>query len=144
MLSFSINLLIFCEAKIPDPADVVFAQRLPALIEHLVLAGPEDNLDERLILQAEALLAYVISPDHRLMIINNVGKSSVAGKTLKYVLKLRGDRTPETYSVIAEFIKHLAPSPPQKPLPDTFVAAFRLFKPDLQRQGTRALMNCYR
>ena len=91
-LSFAIELLHYYEHQNTEAPDVIFAQRLPALVEQLGVTGPQEPLDEKLILQVEALLAFVISPDHRLMIVNNVGKSGGAGKMLKYVLRLRGER----------------------------------------------------
>ena len=91
-LSFVIELLHYYEHQNTEAPDVIFAQRLPALVEQLGVAGPQAPLDEKLILQVEALLAFVINPDHWLMIVNNVGKSGGAGKTLKYVLRLRGER----------------------------------------------------
>ena len=114
-LSFVIELLHYYENQNTEAPDVIFAQRLPSLVEQLGITGPQEPLDEELILQVEALLAFVISPDHRLMIVNNVGKSGGAGKTLKYVLRLRGERVADLSRVVAEFVRHLIPPPPEKP-----------------------------
>ncbi|MEI4878566.1 hypothetical protein, partial [Klebsiella pneumoniae] len=79
-----------------EPHDVVFANRLPSLIEQLALGGPLEQLDEKLIVQAEGLLAHITSTMHRQMVVNNVGKGGGKAKTLKFVLKLRGGKLPES------------------------------------------------
>ena len=119
----SIELLHYYEHQNTEAPDVIFAQRLPALVEQLGVAGPQAPLDEKLIRQVEALLAFVISPDHRLMIVNNVGKSGGAGKTLKYVLRLRGERVADLDQVVTEFVRHLIPPPPEKPPSSQALAA---------------------
>jgi hypothetical protein len=139
-LSFLIELLHYYENQSTEPADVMFAQRLPALTEQLVLAGGGDALEEKLLVQAEELLAHVINPDHRLMIINNLGKAGNQGKTLKYVLRLRAEKIPDAEQVSAEFARHLA-STGQKPAPATLSPVLRLLKPDGQRLVVRALMH---
>ena len=143
-LSFIAELLHFYENQSTEAPDAVFAQRLPGLIEQLALAGPQDKLDEKSITLVESLIAFVISPEHRQMIINNVGKSSDAGKTLKYVLKLRAGKVPgsEPEQVAAEFVKHLIPPSPQKPPPpETLTAVLRLLNPEMQRMVVRAIMS---
>lgn len=144
-LSFLIELLHFYEHQNTEAPDVIFAQRLPALIEQLVLSGPQENLDEKLIVPAEGLLAFVISPDHRQMIINNIGKSDAAAKTLKFVLRLRSENVPELDQVVAEFVKHLVPNPPQKaPPPENLAAVLRLIQPTMQRLVVKSIMSCDR
>src|SRR5438445_4824003 len=69
-MSFILDLLHFYDNQGTEAPDAIFAQRLPSLIEQLVLVGPQEQLDEKLIIQAEALLAFVISPDYRQMILN--------------------------------------------------------------------------
>jgi hypothetical protein len=140
-LSFAIELLHYYEHQNTEAPDVIFAQRLPALVEQLGVTGPHEPLDERLILQVEALLAFVISPDHRLMIVNNVGKSGGAGKMLKYVLRLRGERVADLPRAVTEFVRHLIPAPPEKPPASQALAALmRLLRPEVQRQVTKAMM----
>jgi hypothetical protein len=140
-LSFVIELLNYYEHQSTEAPDVIFAQRLPALVEQLGLAGSQGPLDEKLILQVEALLAFVVSPDHRQMIVNNVGKGGGAGKTLKYLLRLRHDRAADLPGVVAEFVRHLVPSPPEKPPPFQAVAAqLRLLRPEVQIQVVKAIM----
>lgn len=144
-LSFLIELLHYYEHQNTEAPDVLFAQRLPALVEQLVVAAPQDPLDEKLLALAEQLLALVISPDHRQMIVNNIGKGGGAAKTLKYVLKLRSEKPAELDQTIAEFIKHLIPNSPQKPPPPEKLAeVFRLLKPDLQRMIVRSIMRSER
>ena len=67
---------------------MVFAQRLPPLVEQLVITGKRDTLDEKLIKQAEDLLAFIIKPDHRHAVINNMGGRRTV-RTLRFVLIFR-------------------------------------------------------
>ncbi len=143
-MSFILELLHYYENQSTEAPDVVFAQRLPALIEQLVVAGgPQDNLDEKLIAQAERLLAFIISTDHRLMVINNLGKVSAVGKTLRYVLALRSDKLNQPDQVIAEFVKYLIPQK-KSPNPEVLAAVLRIVKPEMQRFVVEAIMNCDR
>jgi hypothetical protein len=144
-LSFAIELLHYYEHQNTEAPDVIFAQRLPALVEQLGLTGPQEPLDEQLILQVEALLAFVISPDNRLMIVNNVGKSGGTGKMLKYVLRLRGEQVADLTRVVTEFVRHLIPPPPEKPPASQALAALmRLLRPEVQRRVAKAIMTCDR
>jgi hypothetical protein len=140
-LSFILELLHYYEHQGTESPEFAFAQRLPALIEQLVLPGAHDGLDEKLILQAESLLVFVFSPDHRVMIMNNVGKAGGAAKTLKYVLRLRADKVPDENEVAPEFARHLILQPPQPPPPQALVAHLRLIKPERQRLVVRAIMS---
>src|SRR5262249_26289852 len=80
-------------------------------------------------------------PDHRQMIINNIGKGGGAAKTLKYVLRLRCDKVQDLDSSIGELVKHLIPASPQKPPPaDKVAAILRLLKPEVQRLVVKAIM----
>src|SRR5207302_5388031 len=131
-LSFIIELLHYYENQNTEAPDVIFAQRLPVLVEQLVLSSPQDQLEEKHIIAAESLIAFVINPDHRLMIMNNVGKGSEIGKTLKYLLRLRADRVPDAPAVATEFVKHLVPPPPQKPpTPELLAPPLRLLNPEM-------------
>ncbi|HTL56271.1 MAG TPA: hypothetical protein VL361_11375 [Candidatus Limnocylindrales bacterium] len=138
-LSFLIELLHYYEHQNTEAPDVLFAQRLPALVEQLVITGPDDPLDEKLILSAEQLLGFVISPDHRRMIINNIGKGGGPAKTLKYVLRLRCDKVQDLDLSIAELVKHLIP-PSQKPPPEKVAVILRLLQPEVQRLVVKAIM----
>ena len=144
-ISFLIELLHFYQHSDTEAPDLLFAQRLPGLIEQLALSGSQDRLDEKLIAAAETLLAFVVNPDHRLMIINNVGKGGGTAKTLKFILRLRGAKAAETDldQVIAELIRHLIPAqkaPPAKSL----AALLRLVNPDMQRLVVKLVMGCDR
>jgi hypothetical protein len=140
-LSFLIELLHYYENQNTEAPDVIFAQRLPALIEQLVITGPNDPLEEKSITVAEQLLAFVINPDHRQMIINNIGKGGGSAKALKYVLRLRCEKVTELDQTIAEFIKHMLPPSLQKPPPaEKLACVFRLVKPELQRMVVRSIM----
>ena len=144
-LSFAVELLHYYEHQNTEAPDVIFAQRLPTLVEQLGVAGPQAPLDEKLIQQVETLSAFVINPDHWLMIVNNVGKSGGVGKTLKYVLRLRCERVADLNHVVAEFVRHLIPPPSEKPPSSQALAAvLRLLRPEMQRWVAKAIMNCDR
>ena len=141
-LSFVIELLHYYEHQNTEAPDVIFAQRLPALVEQLGVAGPQAPLDEKLIQQLEALLAFVISPDHRLMIVNNVGKGGGAEKTLKYVLRLRSEQVADLDRVVTEFVRHLIPPPPESPpSSQALVVVLRLLRPEVQRRVAKAIIS---
>jgi hypothetical protein len=144
-LSFFAELLHYYEHQNTEAPDVVFAQRLPTLVEQLGVAGPQGPLEEKLIVQVEALLALVVSPDHRLMIVNNVGKSGGAEKTLKYVLRLRGGQAADLDWVVTEFVRHLIPPAPENPPSSQALAAvLRLLPPEVQRRVAKAIKSCDR
>lgn len=139
-LSFLVELLHYYEHQNTEAPDVLFAQRLPALVEQLVSPGTDLNLDEGVIAPVEKLMARVNNPDHRQMIINNVGKGGEAAKTLKYVLKLRSERVGDLDQTIADFVKHLIPAGSQKIAPEKLSGILRLINPDLQRMVVRTIM----
>jgi hypothetical protein len=141
-LSFLVELLHYCEHQNTEAPDVVFAQRLPVLLEQLGVSGPQGPLEEKLIVQVEALLALVISPDHRLMVVNNLGKGGGTGKMLKYVLLLRGERVADLNRVVTEFVRHLVPPRPQNPPPAQALAAIlRLLRPEVQQRVVKAIVS---
>jgi len=139
-LSFILELLHYYENQNTEAPDVIFAQRMPGIIEQLVLTGPQDALDEKLILQAETLLAFVVNPDHRLTVINNIGKGGGSARTLKFVLRLRAEKVPDLEEVTAEFIKHLVPMKTVPP-PENITAVLRLIHPNQQKPVVRAIMS---
>jgi hypothetical protein len=140
-MSFFLDLLHFYNNQNTEAPDAIFAQRLPSLVEQFVLSGPRDTLDEKLIVQAEELLGFVISPEYRHMIINNVGKADLSGKTLKFVLRLRSDKLPGTEldQEIADFLKHLLPTQ-KPPAPETLIPLLKLIRPEMQRLFVRAVI----
>jgi len=144
-LSFLIDLLHYYEHQSTEPVDAVFAQRLPSLVEQLAATGPQDKLEEKLIVQIEELLAHVISTDHRLMIINNVGKGGGAAKTLKFILRLRARKVSDDdqHAVVVEFARQLLPTP-KPPPPETVATVLRLLGEAEQKLVVRALMLCDR
>jgi len=144
-LSFVIELLHYYEHQSTENPETIFAHRLPALAEQLIFTGPSDRFDEKLIAQVEELVAHVVNPDHRQMILNNIGKGDIAGKTLKYVLKLRQEKVPELDQVIVDFVRHLLPAPPEKPpRPEALTALLKLIRPEMQRYVLRSILTTER
>jgi hypothetical protein len=119
---------------------VVFAQRLPPLIEQLVITGDRDTLDENLVKAAEDLLAFILSVDHRKSVINNIGKPGGLPRTLRYTLTFRVEELTEIDPVTMECIKHLIPQG-NTPTPESLAVALRLFNPHMQKSCLRALAN---
>ncbi|HEV2210398.1 MAG TPA: hypothetical protein VG167_16610 [Verrucomicrobiae bacterium] len=142
-LSFLLDLLHYYEHQNTESPDVIFAQRLPALIEQLVLTGPRNGLDKDLLAQAEEMLAHVVNPDHRQMIINNLGKTDPAARTLKFVLKLRTARLEEADAVIPEFIRHLVPGHKVPPASEV-LPLLRHIPPATQALVIKGLITCER
>lgn len=146
-LSFLIELLHYYDNQNTQAPDVLFAQRLPNVIEQLVLIGPDEILDEKLIRQAETLISFVVNHDHRHMIINNVGKGGGAAKTLRFVLRLREDKASEADldQTVADCVRHLIPAPPQPEPPATsLLGTLRLLPSERQRVVVKAIMRCDR
>lgn len=140
-VSFILDLLHYYENQNTEAPDVIFAQRLPALAEQLVIGGAPESLDEKLIVQVEKLLTHVVNPDHRLMVVNNVGKSGGLAKTLKFVLRLRAEKIPDLNQVVAEFVVHLLPQSPQKPAaPKAIADTMRLIPAEHQKFIAKSIM----
>ena len=131
-LSFLLELIHYYDNQGTEAPDVVFAQRMPALVEQLVVTSPQDNLDEKLILEAEALLALVVNPDYRHAVVNNIGKGGGAAATLRHVLRLRADKVSDPDYFVTDFVKHLLPSK-TAPKPEAIIPLVRLVKPEMQR-----------
>ena len=123
-LSFVLELLHYYNNQSTESPDVIFAQRLPPLIEHFALTG-EDRLDENLIRQAESLLAYIINHDHRQAVVNNIGKAGGIAKTLRFVLSFRAEKTPDPAALMVDFVKHLIPAN-KVPTPGAIATVLRL------------------
>jgi hypothetical protein len=139
-LSFILELLHYYNNQSTESPDVIFAQRLPPLIEQLLLSGESDAPDENLIRQAEALLAFVINPDHRQAVVNNFGKSGGLAKTLRLILTFRVASFTEHDPATIEFAKHLI-SLQSKPSVQAFAAVLRLLNADAQKAVIRAMLN---
>jgi hypothetical protein len=139
-LSFYLEMIHYYDSEGTEAPDVIFAQRMPALIEQLVVSGPQDNLDEKLIAQAEALLAHVVNPDYRHSIVNNIGKSGGTAATLRHVLRLRAEKVADPDYFVTDFVKHLLPSK-TAPSPAAVIPVVRLIKPDMQRLVVFGIMD---
>jgi len=137
-LSFFLELLHYYENQGTESPDVVFAQRLPPLIEQLVITGEHDTLDEKHIEAAEALLALVIVADHRKAIINNIGKAGGLARTLRYTLAFRVEKLSDMDPLTLECIKHLI-TRGQPPAPAALATVLRLFNPHMQQACIRAI-----
>ena len=146
-LSFILEVLHYYDNQSTEAPDVVFAQRIPPIVEQLVVTNPQENLNEKLVVQAEGLLAHIINLDHRHSVMNNIGKAGGAAKSLKFVLRFRSEKTPTDSptilnEVLPEFIKHLCTPPPLQPAQQQAVAAvLRFLIPDLQKLVLKGLMN---
>jgi hypothetical protein len=146
-LAFILELLHYYDHQDTESPEAIFAQRLPVLIEQIVLAGAANQLEEKLIAQAEALLKHIVNLDYRLMTINNVGKGGGLGRTLRYIMRLRAEKSIDPTNVvlsetITEFVKRLIPPPPQAPpTPPAMAEMLKLLNPDLQRLVVRGLIS---
>ena len=138
-LSFLLELLNYYENQDTESPDIIFAQRMPTLIEQLAIANEHDQLDEKAIQPAEKLLTYIINHDHRQMVVNNIGKAGGVWRTLKYVLLFRMEKISEPSRATTDFVKHLIPTP-QAPRPEALAAILRLILPDLQPLIVRAIV----
>jgi hypothetical protein len=139
-LSFLLEVLHYYSSEGGEAPDVIFAQRLPAVIEQLVVTGPQDPLDEKLIGLAEGLMAHVINPDYRHAIVNNIGKGGGSAATLRHVLRLRAEKVVDPDYCVTEFVKHLLPSK-TAPKPEALVPILRLIKPEMQRLVVLGIMD---
>jgi hypothetical protein len=139
-LTFLLELSHYYENQGTEAPDVIFAQRMPAIIEQLVVTGPNDPLDEKLVLQAEALLAMVVNPDYRHATVNNIGKSGGTAATLRHVLRLRSDKVADPDYYVTDFVKHLLPSK-TVPKPEAVTPIVRLVKPEMQRLVVFGIMD---
>lgn len=144
-LSFILELLHYYENQSTEAPDVVFAQRLPPVIEQLAVPAGKDVPDDKLIGLAETLLDFIINHDHRLSVINNMGKSGGLAKTIRFILRLRSDKEPDQnqsilHEVLPEFVRHLVTPPPKTDAQrKAIVAALRFIHPTLQKLTAKAL-----
>jgi hypothetical protein len=137
-LSFFLELLHYYENQSTESPDVVFAQRLPPLIEQLVITGERDALDEKLISAAESLLALIINHDHRKAVINNIGKAGGLPRTLRFTLAFRQEKLSDIDPLTIECVKHLIPQG-KPPEPTALGGVLRLFNPHMQQSCIRAI-----
>ncbi len=137
-LSFFLELLHYYENQSTESPDVVFAQRLPPLIEQLVITGESGTLDEKLVEAAEKLLAFIIVPDHRMAVINNIGKGGGLPRTLRYTLAFRTEQLSDIDPLTIECVKHLIPSD-RVPSAESLAAVLRLFNKHMQQACVRVI-----
>ena len=142
-LSFVLELLHYYENQSTESPDVIFAQRLPPLVEQLVVTGENDALDENLIKQAEQLLAFIINADYRQAVVNNFGKAGGASRTLRFVLTFRSAIFTEHDPTTGDFVKHLIGTQ-KTPAPDPIVAVLRFLNVDAQKVMVRTILNSER
>jgi regulator of replication initiation timing len=139
-LSFVLELLHYYENQSTESPNEVFAQRMPPLIEQMVVTNESDAPDENLVKQAEALLALVINPDHRMAVVNNFGKTGRLSRTARFILTFRAQTFNEHDPVTLEFLKHLLEL--DKPLhARTFSVPLQLLNKDGQKAVLRCLVN---
>ncbi len=139
-LSFYAELRHYYEHQTTEAPDLIFAQRLPGILETLVLGGASELPDEPLLQEAEKLLATIINPDHRHMVVNNLGKGGGPAATSKFLLRLRQPKTQDFDQTIIEFVRHLIPPLNPPPLA-TFIHVLRLISPDMQRATVKAILH---
>jgi hypothetical protein len=141
-LSFLLELLRYYENPRVEAPDAVFAQRLPATVEQLSGADGGEGIDEATLVRIEELLAFIIKPEHRHMVVNNLGKGGGNARTLKHVLTLRTESVVDLEHALAEFVRHLIPTPPQPaPGPDALLPLLKLIPPDMQRLLVGSIMS---
>jgi hypothetical protein len=138
-LSFILELLHYYENQNTESPDVVFAQRLPPLVEQLVVTGESDPLDEKYIKQAEELLAYILNADYRQAVVNNFGKAGGASRTLRFVLTFRSSLFTEHDPVTGDFVKHLFAGQ-KNPAPGPIAAVLKFLNPEAQKVLVRAIL----
>jgi hypothetical protein len=139
-LSFILELLHYYNNQNTESPDVVFAQRLPPLIEQLVIGNELDPLDEKMILQAEALLAFIVKTDYRHAVVNNFGKGGGTARTLRFVLTFRAGEFTEHDPVTLDFAKHII-SLEKTPSVQTFTVILRRLNAGSQKAIIRAMLN---
>ena len=112
---------------------------MPPLVEQLVITGDQATLDEKLVKQAEDLLAFIIKPDHRHAVVNNMGKSGGLARTLRFVLAFRSEKLTEMDTVTLDLIKHVI-SAGKVPKPETLLPMLRLIPREMQIVIVRAIV----
>lgn len=141
-LSFILELLRYYENQGAEAPGAVFAQRLPAAVEQLAVSDGDADLDEPTVVRIEELLAFIIKPEHRHMVVNNLGKGGGMARTLKHVLALRAEDVVDLEHCLAEFVRHLIPTPPQPaPKPASLVPLLKLIPADMQQLLVGSIMS---
>ncbi len=133
-ITFLIELLHFYENQSTEAPDVLFAMRLPTLLEQLVIQPEQKQLSPADVTAAEDLLAHIVSLDHRLIVVNNLGKSGGLARVLKFVLRLRVEKLSDEADVVRGCVRTLLPAAPQPAPPVAELAAILKLVPDADRQ----------
>jgi hypothetical protein len=133
-VSFLVELWHYYQNQATEAVDVIFAQRLPALLEQLALVPGQTQLEEAYLAQVEDLLGFILHPDHRLMVINNMGKGGGLAQLLKFVLRLRVEKLTGEDEVVHDFVRALIPPGSQPPPPPQQLAGVLKFISDPARQ----------
>jgi len=138
-LCFAGELLFYYQNQTTESPDVVFAQRMPPLVEQLVITTERDTLDETHVKQAEDLLAFIVKPDHRHAVVNNMGKAGGLARTLRFVLNFRALKYTEMDLVTLDLLKHLI-SAGKIPKTEALLSVLRLIPQDMQIVIVRAIV----
>lgn len=141
-LSFVLELLHYYQNQNTESPEVIFAQRLPPLVEQLVVTGENDPLDENLIKQAEELLAFILNADYRQAVVNNFGRVG-ASRSLRFVLTFRSAIFTEHDPVTSDFVKHLLAGQ-KNPAPGPIATVLKLVPVEAQKVIVRAILNTER
>jgi hypothetical protein len=139
-LSFVLELLHYYANQNTELPDVIFAQRLPPLVEQLVVTSEKDPLDEHRLRQVEVLLAHIVNADYRQAVINNFGKSGGTARTARLVLTFRAAVPTEHNPITLDFVRHLIGTQKQ-PATAPIAAVLRFLTPEGQQVMVRALLN---
>jgi hypothetical protein len=142
-LSFVLELLHYYQNQNTESPDVIFAQRLPPLVEQLVVTGENEPLDENHLKQAEALLAHIINADYRQAVLNNFGKAGGVSRTARFVLTFRSAVFTDYNPTTLDFVRHLIGAQKQ-PAPEPIAATLRFLNAEAQQVMVRALHNTER
>ncbi len=133
-VTFLIELLHFYENQNTEAPDVLFAMRLPTLLEQLVVQPEQTRLSPSDVTAAKNMLAHIVGFDHRLIVINNLGKSGGLARVLKFVLRLRVEKLTDEADVVRGFVRTLLPTAPHPPPAAAELAAIIRLVPDVDRQ----------
>lgn len=136
-LSFILELLHYYKNRNTEASESLYAQLLPVLVEQMVATGAT-TLDEKLLVAAESLLAFIINHDHRHMVLNNIGKSGGLAATLKFVLKFRTENLPQPGPLMQDFIKHQLATHKTAP---ALAVILRLIRPEMQKLFVQTIKN---
>ena len=93
-----------------------------------------------MIVQAESLLALILSADYRNSVINNIGKGGGLLRLLRYTLAFRAEKLSDIDPVTQECVKFMLPQG-KLPTAEALLPVLRLFNPHMQQSVVRAMMD---